>query len=156
MTRSQIDFIDSWPNEPPPPESEIVNEHVLRAKKPCADPICRQRKYHSYVNVELNEPQHRILNYSQGNLSMHSSNSAFSQCPPSMSASFCAQPSTSAVSEESSQSSDFRYGHHNAAFDPMSMSASAALGQNILDPPRLSYTTLAMPESSAITANNNR
>uniref|UniRef100_A0AC35GJJ6 IRS-type PTB domain-containing protein n=1 Tax=Panagrolaimus sp. PS1159 TaxID=55785 RepID=A0AC35GJJ6_9BILA len=161
MTQSQIDFIDSWPNEAAPHQSEIISEHVLRTKKQaCADPICRQRKYHSYVNVELSDiqqQQHRILNYSQGNLSMYSA-------PPGgynngggssiMSASYCAQPSTSTILEDE----PFQQQRHpNNNFDPMTMSASAALGQNPLDPsPRLSYATLAMPENGSISSSSHR
>jgi hypothetical protein len=160
MTQSQIDFIDSWPNEQAPLQNEIISEHILRTKKPCADPICRQRKYHSYVNVELAEPQHRVLNYSQGNLSMYSTTSAINgfNGPTSMSASYCAQPSTSTIMEEPSSTSTYHRGHHNAsAYDPMTMSASAALGQNPLDPsPRLSYATLAMPENGSISSSSHR
>uniref|UniRef100_A0AC34QWR4 IRS-type PTB domain-containing protein n=1 Tax=Panagrolaimus sp. JU765 TaxID=591449 RepID=A0AC34QWR4_9BILA len=139
---SPINFIDSWPNEPLPPKSEIVNEHVLRSKKPCIDPICRQRKYHSYVNIDLTDnqqlsqsqqQQHQILNYSQGNLL----NNNF---PQSMSASYCGQPSTSTIN-------DGNYGHHNQGYDPMTMSANAAIGQHIFETSKLTYATLAMPES---------
>uniref|UniRef100_A0A914Z8D5 IRS-type PTB domain-containing protein n=1 Tax=Panagrolaimus superbus TaxID=310955 RepID=A0A914Z8D5_9BILA len=158
MTQSQIDFIDSWPNEAAPHQSEIISEHILRTKKqPCVDPICRQRKYHSYINVELSDlqpSQHRILNYSQGNLSMYSAPPLNGFNGSSMSASYCAQPSTSTILEEPYQRHS---SNNNNGFDPMTMSASAALGQNPLDPSsHLSYATLAMPENGSISSSSHR
>uniref|UniRef100_A0A7E4WCY3 IRS-type PTB domain-containing protein n=1 Tax=Panagrellus redivivus TaxID=6233 RepID=A0A7E4WCY3_PANRE len=152
LSQQQLSFVEAWPNEPAPSEADIVNEHVLRAKKPAIDPISRQRKYHSYVNVDIAERVDPGITYaSQG--SLHSPRSAFSahSMPGhnSMSASYCG-PSTSTINgfEPMGALPENEVGPrvHRGSIDPMSMSATAALGYN-MDGGRISYTTLAMPEN---------